>query len=284
MREDRESSVNVEVEKRLEDLFGEGDEAGEFEEEKGCGAAETGEVVEDTPHGEEDPSLELEVDEAPQVLEETGHSDDAPAGDSKAEESPDSFEEAVPDQDSPLRDLKSIVLSLDWEISDELMSKFLDQIGGLKKTYAEDRTLLLLLHLLESVGKYIRGNKAKAHPSAVKVLNWEYASLENIILAKGMTEAERKKILLIEVRRFRQLKEEIALRKAGAEAKRTAAHLQKFKLTGGSVQGAGMAAPGDRVFEEDFSRALREIKELIRTEFEALRAELKSWREEYGVG
>ena len=41
--------------------------------------------------------------------------------------------ESVDSKDSPLRELKTIVLSIDWEITDEVMTKFIEQIGILKK-------------------------------------------------------------------------------------------------------------------------------------------------------
>ena len=91
----------------------------------------------------------------------------------------DFFEENVERRDSlesnsdnkydPLRVLKTIVLSIDWEISDEIMGRFIEHVGRLKKAHKNDSTLLILLKLLGSVGKYIMTHKGKSHPDAIKV-------------------------------------------------------------------------------------------------------------------
>ena len=94
---------------------------------------------------------------------------------------------------SPLWDLKAIVLSIDWEITDEIMNRLTDQIERSKKVYKDDRSLLLFLQLLDSVGKYIRINKADTHPDAIKLLNSVYTSLEKVALSKTITPSEKEK-------------------------------------------------------------------------------------------
>jgi pilus assembly protein FimV len=162
----------------------------------------------------------------------------------------------------PLRELKAIFLAVDWEINDDIMSALLGQIEKLKKQYAQDRVLLLFLGLLGAVGKYIKAQKANAHPDAVKLLNSIYRSLEIVSMSEAMTESERKRILRTEVRRFQALKEELARKKTTPEA-----------------------APGKQKKAADDPSAcvppalgyvLEEIRKTIRSEFAALREELKS--------
>ena len=57
------------------------------------------------------------------------------------------------------------------------------------------------IKLLSSVGKYIKVNKGKAHPDAIKVLNSVFTSLEKVLLSKDIAEGEREKILLIKEKR-----------------------------------------------------------------------------------
>jgi HAMP domain-containing protein len=157
-----DASIVDEVEKRLDDLFGDSDESSDFEEDSGDM-------------------------EGPLSLERDG-------GDV---------------EDSPLEELKSIVLSIDWEITDEIMTKFLDQVDGLKEAYKDDKIILMFLQLLGSVGKYIKAKKASADPDVVKLLNSAYAGLEKVLLTEGITETERKKLLIAEVNKFKRLKERL---------------------------------------------------------------------------
>ena len=114
-----------------------------------------------------------------------------------------------PEEDSPIRELKSTILSIDWEITDEIMTKLTEQIGRSRDAYKNDKAIVLFLQLLDSVGKYIKTNKANTHPDAIKLLNSVYTSLEKVALSKGISSAEKEKTLLFEVKRFKKLKEKM---------------------------------------------------------------------------
>jgi hypothetical protein len=197
-------------------------------------------------------------------------------------------------EESPLRDLKALVLSIDWEITDETMSRFLRQIERLEDLYRDDKDLLLFVQLLGSLGKYIKANAAKAHPNSIRVMQSVYNALEKVTLSEGMPQAEKEKILLLEVVRFKELKRQIALRKAEKEREATAKTPEKTKA---AIQGRQEEVSVEGVTPEEvpkeasgpewnhmtsheaFAYALEEIKQVIKAEFQALRAELKLWRE-----
>jgi len=202
-------------------------------------------------------------------------------------------EDSTEMQESPLRDLKALVLSIDWEITDETMGRFIKQIDRCEELYKQDKDLMLFLQLLGSLGKYIKASGAKAHPNAIKVMKSVYNALERIALSKEMPQAEREKILLVEVVRFKELKQQIALRKAEREKKvktRTSPK-KEFVLQGREGEREGSAASADTnqrpsardwnhmTAHEAFGYALEEIKQVIKAEFQALRAELRLWRQ-----
>lgn len=118
--------------------------------------------------------------------------------------------------DYPLKELKGIVLSIDWEITDEIMTKFAEEIGRLNNRYKDDTILLMFLKILHLVGKYIAIKKAGAHPNAIKVFKSAFIQLDIVVSSKGITEAEKKKILLKEIAKFNKLKEQITLAKTAA--------------------------------------------------------------------
>ena len=194
------------------------------------------------------------------------------------------------DEENPLQDLKAEVLSIDWEITDKVMTRFINEVNKLKDIFENDRSLLLFLKLLYSIGKYVKINKGKAHPNSIKLLNSVYNSLEKVVQLKGTTEDERNKILSIEVERFKKLKSQIALKKAEASTNNVSKPKIRAKPLGEekeiTVQKKTQAAEfiqGESVPCDDISqivvKALEEMKEIIRNEFKALRTELKLWKE-----
>jgi hypothetical protein len=192
-----------------------------------------------------------------------------------------------PEEDSPIRNLKSTILSIDWEISDDLLDKLIKEIGGLENTYKDDKNLLVFFQLLGSVGKYVKSTKANAHPGAIRLLNSVYNSLEIVILSEGITTAEKRKILHVQVEQFKKLKEQIALRKAEMAKKKEVIPSEIKPAIEEKEEDVVVQVEPAVITEElppDISRmtpqetvayVLTEVKQLIRAEFKALREELK---------
>jgi hypothetical protein len=184
-----------------------------------------------------------------------------------------------------LRELRAAVLSIDWEINDEILDKLMDEVEALKHTFRNDKILLLFLQLLASVTLYLKENKEKSHPNAVKLLNSIYLKLDSVYSAGGMPQEARKRILLGELGKFKELKARIAAKKAavrpipgtGVRAGEAAAPA----FPGDRRQGSRGEPPAptrmdDMNVQEALAVAVEEIKKAIRTEFEALKLELRS--------
>jgi hypothetical protein len=274
-------TVTDEVESRLQYLFGDSDEFPDS--------------VENAAESVKSPVKELEgVSVVVRDSDEKGQLTAAEPADS-----PEPVEDAdFLDDSATLEYLKSVVLSIDWEIDDASMERLVEETERLKETYEYDRTLVILFQLLGSVGKYIKTNKAAAHRDSISLLNSIYSTLEKIILSKGMTEAERKKELFAQVNKFKQLKEQIRLTKKGAAEKKEVlspgipapltadrvkdADLQKERRLGEeAIEEKVQSAVSHMLPHEAFAFALEEIKEVIKAEFKALRAELKLWRDSH---
>ncbi len=213
------------------------------------------------------------------------------------EDFPEATEEPVGLGEHPLKNLKAVLLSIDWEITDSTMDGLLNEIKNVEYMYAEDKIILTFLQLLGSVGRYVKANKGKAHPEATRVINSVYEALEKVALTEGISRAEKEKMLLEEVAKFKKLKEAVVLRKAEkkepavSEVKPPPAPppasapeekeipvaetpvREKLPVEASSVDFAKMSP------HEAFAYALDEIKSVIRSEFRALRAEIRLWRE-----
>jgi hypothetical protein len=117
----------------------------------------------------------------------------------------------------PLAELKNLILSIDWEITDEVLGKFLQQIKDLKLTYKHDKIVLTFLQILNSLGDYIKTNRAKSHPKTFKILNSVFSSLDKVVLSREMPETAKKKILRAEMIRYKELRAQISQSKTAAQ-------------------------------------------------------------------
>jgi hypothetical protein len=183
----------------------------------------------------------------------------------------------------PLSELKNLIFSLDWEITDEVLEKLLQQIKDLNMTYDHDKIVLTFLQILNAVGVYIKTNRAKAHPSSFKTLNSVFSSLDKVVLSKNMSDSDKRNILSSEMNRYKKLRTLVAQSKAEKEK-----HKAKRQGPGGVVPESffqiSNAAEGKLpdteqrpdFFAEALNKAVEEIKQHIQTEINALKAELKS--------
>ncbi|GAB6094140.1 hypothetical protein JCM14469_03920 [Desulfatiferula olefinivorans] len=106
---------------------------------------------------------------------------------------------------APLDALKAIVLEMDWEINDENLNNYLDEINRLKDIYRNDRPISLFLKLHDAIGQYMLHKKAGAHPDALKFLYQVFNSLEKVF-TKEFSLREKNTLILTEVANFKNLK------------------------------------------------------------------------------
>lgn len=190
---------------------------------------------------------------------------------------------------SLIKDLKSVVLSLEWEISDSVMQKLGEEIDRLKDACKDDKIIVAFLQLLDSLGKYIQKKKAEAHPDSISLLNAVYENLETVMLSGSLAESEKKKMLVAQVSKYKELKKYIASakpvpKKGKKPAPREDTVPDESPLTpepsviSEPEPDVISGGPG-HVSDQDIIQALQEINKTIKDEFKALRDELKLWRE-----
>ena len=224
--------MKFEVASRLDDLFGETESSGAdeelvpddpFSEAESSGADE--ELVPDDPSSETESSgvnEELVFDDLFSEPESTGTKENTVSKESiqnnliepEEIEVLEIHEEGIEmNEGHPLEDLKSTVLSIDWEITDEVMGRFVDQIEELKREFKNNKIYLLFLQLLGSVGVYIKINRGKADPEAFKVLGSAFKAFDDVVSSNIMPDLEKKKRLSAELEKFKELKKKIAAKK-----------------------------------------------------------------------
>ncbi len=201
----------------------------------------------------------------------------------------------------PLAELKNLILSIDWEITDDVLEKFLQQIKDLKLTYKHDKIVLTFLQILNSLGDYIRTNRAKSHPKTFKILNSVFSSLDKVVLSRDMAETAKKKILRAEMNRYKELRSQISQGKTAAKPKAKAEKPDVAKAI--EDQPVTLTEPYDQPSEAEISQppvihqgsepdvvilhepsvetlaqAVAEIKKYIHDQISALKKEIQALR------
>jgi len=118
--------------------------------------------------------------------------------------------EPLGDDDAPIAKLKTIILSIDWEITDDILHQLNDELQDLKDVWAGNKINLVYIQALEKIGRYIFSEKVNSHPNAIKLLLAFYYDLEKIVSSESMSEEDKKQLLLQDVKRFDQFKLQIA--------------------------------------------------------------------------
>ena len=278
MSSDNEN-ISEQVDTRLDALFGDDEEQG-LSQENGHDPAEKSDQVQD--HAA---SAELES-----RLDNFFEKKDKPATDREGSATVRS--DTV--QHSVIKDLKSVILSLEWEITDQVMQKLGEEILRLEETCRADKIVVAFLQLLGSLGKYIRKKRAEAHPDSIRLLHSVYENLEKVMLSEELSDSAKKKMLVVQVNKYKQLKKEIVVAKE-ATPREEPAKPEKTVVTPPETEppkaappeaeppvkddGYEHPAPSALSQHEEVLHALENIRKTIRAEFSALREELRLWRE-----
>ncbi|BBO87190.1 hypothetical protein [Desulfosarcina ovata] len=160
----------------------------------------------------------------------------------------------------PLEDLKSTILAIDWEITDDALDAFIHQVDKLADRYSADKVIQSLLKILKSLGKYIRQKKSNAHPDTIKRIMAVYSTLEAVVGNDDLSQTEKKQLLQEEVNQFKMLKAKIVERKPASSAAPQAPKAN--------------AATGI----EAVIQAIDDLKSLMVTELDAIRKEIGQLR------
>ena len=265
----KDGKLDSEIAKRLDDLFGEGDASSD---EDSALAADEDDDAENKSQGRKRSKADEDVFELDELV--VNEKTKAPA-----------------EAEHPLAELKSMVLSIDWEITDEVLGAFLSQIKNLKNTYKNEKIILMFLQLLGSLGEYIKTNRGNAHPKTFKVLNSVFSRLEDIVSTAGLAESEKIKILRNEMDKYRQLRSKVSKKKAAEVRKGKAKLLSKDAPYESTRKQQRMDLRPDRASPiaaakkrvpvstaakppATLAEAVQELKQFIHSELGALRQEL----------
>jgi len=225
--------------------------------------------------GDEDPVSSQKASSRPK----SAMAGDAAAREPKRPEKPGhSTSETDADKDSPIHTLKALVFAIDWEITDESMVSFLKEIKRLQQIYKNDKVFSLFLKLHESIGKYIKARKAKAHPDSFKFVASVYKNFEKALLTPGISEVQKKKLLSFEVNKFKEFKQRVLLRE-GAMVKEEVAVIDDAaveRVEEKVIEKAPALSSVSLDSKEAIEYIIEELKKTIKAEFHTLRQLIKN--------
>jgi hypothetical protein len=194
-------------------------------------------------------------------------------------------------ENSTLKELKSIILSLEWEISEEVMTRLVEEIASLEKKHKNDKIAVAFFQLMGALGKYIQKKQADAHPDSIGLINSVYESLEQAMASRNMSEGEKKKMLMVELDKYKQLKEQIkdAPKKKKAPPKPPPEPVRAEAVEADVEEGEPAPAASDADYggyedpdapatNRDMLNVLIRIQQTLEREFRSLREELRSLR------
>jgi len=113
------------------------------------------------------------------------------------------------DDESPLTRLKSIILSLDWEISDDILDELVQEVSSLRSIWEGDKVAQVYLQGLEKIGHYLRIEGAYAHQNAIKLLLTLFYNYEKIISSPDISGETITSLLKSDIRKFKVLQFQI---------------------------------------------------------------------------
>jgi hypothetical protein len=174
------------------------------------------------------------------------------------------------------------VLSIDWEITEEVLSDFLIQIDNLGILYKDDQIIMKFLKMLRALGKYIKARQGEAHPNAFSLLDSVFLGLEKIV-TQDMLDLDKQKLFTAELGKYKELQGLISKSKRmkEKEAQYKASIIQNPKLLKNNWN-INSARNLDQemlsISSKQLNDAINEIKNYVHSEIENLKVMLDSYQ------
>ena len=162
---------------------------------------------------------------------------------------------------SPLKDMKSIILSIEWEINDTILEQLEDEINKLYLMYTGDRVIQGFLRILRFLGRYVRVRGVHSTQDSINLLLYVYDHLESVMVSEGMTEAKKHVIINDSIKRYRAWVESVDLEAPSREipALESESAADKFQIP----------EPSKEQFSEEWKAAEEPLAD-TRTPFEPI--------------
>ncbi len=107
-------------------------------------------------------------------------------------------------------ELKSVILSIEWEITDTTLCNFETVINALISKQKPNSIYHSFLKIMLGIGRYIGDKKADAHTDSVSFLHATFNDFAAIVQSPGMSVDQKKQIFKDRINRFKAFKQLIS--------------------------------------------------------------------------
>lgn len=177
-----------------------------------------------------------------------------------------------------LTSLRNIIMSLEWEVTDDHLNDLMQELSKLHRAYKKDGQCQKLLRILFMLGRYVRVYQSDTHPYVFKMITRAFKVLAKI--ASGKYSDHRKaRLVNEEVKRYFSLKAYLKFKNNRIQERSTNKlnTLEKSRLSSigpYSKQKSYQTGHLVKIDLRDLNKNFREMKKLIYTEMKKLREDL----------
>ena len=180
---------------------------------------------------------------------------------------------------SPFYNIRKILLSMEWEVTDDILSKYLSEIIQLRRLFRKNIHLKCLLHLQYIYGKFIKTYPDKIPLKIYKILYNLHGCMKNILVNKKLSNSRKKKIVKQEIHRYKNFRKYITTNNNSLSQKKSfkkatpTCHRISYNMDSKNV--IKNATFRDELSHKDYlENALLEMKAFIKKEIEELKFDL----------
>ena len=184
---------------------------------------------------------------------------------------------------NPLYNLKKILLSMEWEVTDDILSKYLNEILQLQRLLQDNNFLRCLVRLQYNYGRFIKTYPDKIPLKTYKILYTLYNCMKNILANKKLSDFEKKKIVKQEVQRYKNFrkylpnyKNILSQDRSYKDSAKTGLKISHHKDSKSEIK--KNIDQNELSNKHYMDNALLEMKTFIKKEIKKLKYELCSWQ------
>ncbi|HKJ33647.1 MAG: hypothetical protein OET63_12530 [Desulfobacterales bacterium] len=178
-----------------------------------------------------------------------------------------------------LASLRKIIMSLEWEVTDNHLNDLLKELNRLQRAYIKDDQLQKLLRLLFFLGRYIRVYKSDTHPYVFNSLFRAYNGVIKITSGK-YSNHQKTRIVNDEIKRYLSLKAYLKSKNKNI-SRRTLKRVNTLEKSRPSpIDSSSKQKPypykdASKILSTTLNNDFRELKKFIYLEIKKLRQDLQ---------
>jgi hypothetical protein len=184
---------------------------------------------------------------------------------------------------NPLYNLKKILLSMEWEVTDDILSKYINEIIQLQRLFQDNNFLRSLLQLQHIYGRFIKTYPDKIPLKTYKILYTLYGCMKNILANKKLSDFEKTKIVKQEIQRYKNFRKYLTTSKnillqdkCYKDSAKTRLEISHNKDSKNVMK--KIIDQNELSNRHYMDKAVLEMKKFIKTEIKKLKYELCSWQ------